>query len=275
MRHPVRLSVLSWLLAPILIAGPLTVAPAQADPGQAPPRLRIGITGLKSASDNLHKLDTYRNALLKAGAEPIPLYYGSPVLAADIDGILFAGGEDVNPALYGEKPDPTVAINGPRDDSEMAQAESALEQGIPILGICRGSQLLNVRLGGSLVQDIPSQVPGALPHQAGNLHQITLTPGTQLAETVGLTTMRVNSYHHQSVKTLAKGLRLTAVSDDGIIEGWEAIPGGPIHSPVSGVQFHPEKPDFPMPSISQRIFARFLLSAQYFAAQKSARVRVK
>jgi putative glutamine amidotransferase len=233
-------------------------------------RPRIGITGLRSAQDDVKKLRTYWGAVERAGGEPVALFYGDAVDAGALDGIVFAGGEDVAPALYGEAPHPTVQVNADRDRSEMAQAESALQQRLPILGICRGSQLLNVRLGGSLVQDIPSQVPGAMPHKGGTFHAVTIQPGTRLAWTVSLHQLRVNSYHHQAVKRLAAGLQVTAKSDDGVIEGWEATPGGPIPSFIAGVQFHPEKPDFPESGFSQEVFAAFIAEARAFHQQKLA-----
>jgi putative glutamine amidotransferase len=231
---------------------------------------RIGITGLRSAQDDVKKLQTYWAAIERAGGTPVALYYGDPVDARALDGIVFAGGEDVDPTLYGEKPHPTVKVNADRDRSEMAQADSALQQQLPILGICRGSQLLNVRLGGSLVQDIPSQVTGALPHKAGSFHAVIVQPGTRLAQTVSLHKLTVNSYHHQAVKKLADGLQINARSDDGVIEGWEAKPGGPIPSFVTGVQFHPEKPDFPDSGFSQEVFAAFIAEARAFHQRKLA-----
>jgi putative glutamine amidotransferase len=234
-------------------------------------RPRIGITGLRSAADDLAKLRTYWGAIERAGGEPVALFYGDAVNARDLDGLVFAGGEDVDPAYYGEKPDPTVQVNADRDRSEMAQADSALQQQLPILGICRGSQLLNVRLGGSLVQDIPSQVPGSLPHKGGVFHAVTIQPGTRLAQTVSLHSLKVNSYHHQAVKKLADGLQITATSGDGVIEGWEGKPGGRIPGFIAGVQFHPEKPDFPETGFSREVFAAFIAEARAFHQRKATK----
>jgi putative glutamine amidotransferase len=102
-------------------------------------------------------------------------------------------------------------------------------------------------------------------------HAVTIQPGTRLAQTVSLHALKVNSYHHQAVKKLAPGLRITARSDDGVVEGWEATPGGPIRSWVSGVQFHPEKPDFPEATVSQEVFAAFIAEALAFHRRKTAR----
>ena len=230
---------------------------------------RIGITGLKAPVANETRLNTYVGALKAAGAEPVLLYYGDTVSAADLDGIVFAGGEDVDPAYYGEKALPNVEINADRDRSEMAQATSAFAQSMPILGICRGSQLLNVKLGGSLVQDIPSQVTKPLTHGHGAMHTVTVLAGTHLAEIVGTAVLPVNSYHHQAVKELASGLQVTARSEDGVIEAWEARPIGPRPNFLAGVQFHPEKPDFPSQAVSKRLFADFIKAAGRFAARRA------
>lgn len=269
MRHLPSWSV-SVLTSALLLATGL-VSHAAPSPAPAAFRPRIGITGLRSAADDLTKLRTYWGAIERAGGEPVALFYGDPVDAGTLDGIVFAGGEDVDPHYYGERPDPTVHVNGDRDRSEMAQADSALKQHLPILGICRGSQLLNVRLGGSLVQDIPSQVPGSLPHKGGVFHQVTIRPGTRLAQTVSLHTLTVNSYHHQAVKKLAEGLQVTATSDDGVIEGWEGKPQGPIPGFVAGVQFHPEKPDFPETGFSAEVFTAFIAEARAFHQHKAAK----
>jgi putative glutamine amidotransferase len=190
----------------------------------------------------------YIRSLEGAGLVPVivpPL--SSPTAArAIIDGcagLLLTGGEDVDPARYSEQPHPTTGAPHPmRDETEIALFEAARAIKLPVLGICRGIQLANVALGGSLIQDIPSQRPSPFAHDqpqdAGvRTHPVSVAPGSRLAEALGATELDVNSYHHQSVNRLAPGLRVTATAPDGIIEGVE------IEEPtwwMVAVQWHPE-----------------------------------
>lgn len=158
-------------------------------------------------------------------------------------GLLLTGGEDVNPAMYHEASHPTTgAPHELRDSTEVALFEAARAMKTPVLAICRGIQLVNVAMGGSLVQDIPSQRPSAIAHDqpedaAVRTHPVTVEAGTRLAEALGATALDVNSYHHQSVDRLAPGLRVTATAPDGIVEGVETA------TPdwwMVAVQWHPE-----------------------------------
>ncbi|HEX2951178.1 MAG TPA: gamma-glutamyl-gamma-aminobutyrate hydrolase family protein [Armatimonadota bacterium] len=157
------------------------------------------------------------------------------------DGLLLTGGGDIHAEIYGEELHPESTMHDPdRDNMEMEVARFALEMNMPILGICRGMQLLNVIFGGTLVQDIPSEIPGALQHSAEEtevvLHPITILEGTLLADVMHTHTMMVNTWHHQAVKQLGNGLRVSARADDGVVEAIESAEG----KAVLAVQCHPE-----------------------------------
>ncbi len=192
---------------------------------------------------------SYVRAVERAGGIPLVLpplrdAARAPEFLASVDALVLTGGEDIDPAHYGAEPHPTVGpFNAERDATEIALARAAHERRIPTLAICRGVQLLNVALGGSLVQDIPSERPGPIDHdpkgdRASRVHVIAVEPGSALASALGTTTLAANSFHHQSVDALAQGLRVTARAPDGIIEGveWTADDWW-----VLGVQWHPEE----------------------------------
>jgi len=197
------------------------------------------------------KMEDYRQAILHAGGE-VRVLDGLTSLdeaMRGVGGVMLTGGADVEPSRYGEAPHPTVDdVEPDRDAFELRVTEWARARRLPILGICRGIQLLNVAYGGSLVQDIPSQVPGALghsltppKHQAYDLaHEIWVEKDSLLARLLGERlvgdTCEVNSRHHQAVKAVAPGLRVTATAPDGIVEALE----DPAARFVIGVQWHPE-----------------------------------
>ena len=158
-------------------------------------------------------------------------------------GLVLTGGEDVAPSRYGEDPHPELGtVNFARDEMEFALLQGALERRMPVLAICRGMQLLNVALGGTLYQDLPSQRDGDLLHeqQAGvndRWHQARVEEGSRMAEIFGSPMLHINSFHHQGVRDLAPTLRARAWADDGLVEAVEA----PDHPWVFGVQWHPER----------------------------------
>lgn len=163
--------------------------------------------------------------------------------AARLDGLVLQGGDDVAPHNYGQEPlRPEWAGDAVRDEYELALIQAFLERDRPILGICRGHQLLNVALGGSLFQDITFQVEGALEHRDAesyddNLHDVVLEPGSRLRELYGLEQARINSVHHQAIDGLAPGLKVEARSlKDGIVEAVR-LEGDAY---AVGVQWHPE-----------------------------------
>jgi putative glutamine amidotransferase len=220
------------------------------------PLIGLTVGPENAASDYIHLRGTYVRAVEGAGGVPIlipPLTESDalrPVLER-LDGLIFPGGLDVDPAEYGESPHPTVELNPGLDRLELAAARWAAQADIPVLGICRGQQLLNVALGGSLVQHIDAHRQ-AEPH--GSLsHYIRVEHGSRLADLLGATDLQVNSHHHQAVARLAQGLRAVAWAPDGVIEGVEST----VHSWLVTVQFHPEDlVGFHQPS--RRLFAEFV-----------------
>lgn len=189
----------------------------------------------------------YYRAVEKAGgiAVLVPMVSGAEAAAlvlGRLDGVLLSGGADMDPRLYGEQPLPQLgAIDPERDTSELAYVGVALEQNLPLLAICRGHQVLAVAAGGSLYQDLPSQVPGAIKHsqQAPRWyasHGVRSVPGSQLERLLGSGEIGVNSYHHQAVKAVPPGFAVSATAADGVIEAIEST----THGFVVGVQWHPE-----------------------------------
>ena len=191
----------------------------------------------------------YVTALENAGLVPviIPPLSSDDAAAAILDsvaGLVLTGGEDVDPARYGEiRHEKIRAVNAARDATEAALIEEARARRTPLLAICRGIQILNVALGGTLVQDIPSQCNTDIAHddegaRDSRAHEITIEPGSRIAAAMGTEKCAVNSFHHQSVKRIAEGMRITARSPDGVIEGLESIDEDWW---VMAVQWHPEE----------------------------------
>jgi len=191
----------------------------------------------------------YVSSLESAGLVPLvvpPLKNedAAQAIISRVDGLLLTGGEDVEPALYGQARSPRCGVSNPaRDRTEFALIRAAREARKPILAICRGPQVLNAALGGTLYQDIRSEVPGALEHnpeeeRSVRVHAVDVDPLSLIAGAVGATTLVVNSFHHQSVREVAPGLRVTARAPDGIIEGLESTTDGWW---VMAVQWHPEE----------------------------------
>jgi putative glutamine amidotransferase len=193
---------------------------------------------------------TYLDALVRAGAAPllIPNLADQALLRTvfeSVDGLLLSGGDDVDPAHYGEdRHEKCGTITPERDVAELALIPWAIDEGKPILAICRGIQVLNVALGGSLFQDIQAQVPGAQKHdwhggypRTHPAHVVEITAQTRLAGLLGATSLPVNSLHHQAVKKVAPRLVVAGRTRDGIVEAVEAE-GHPF---AIGVQWHPEE----------------------------------
>ena len=200
----------------------------------------------------------YVRAVAKAGGIPllIPSIPQDPELlketAARIDGLLLPGSRDMDPKFYHEEPHPKLRpMSIERTETELAVLKKAEERRIPVLGICGGMQLLNVFFGGSLYQDICSFLPGALAHEKGAVHDIVIEDETLLRNILGTSELPVASYHHQSVKDIGKGLKVSARAPDGIVEGIES--GEPRY--IVGIQWHPEREDT---EFSDRIFRSFI-----------------
>ena len=191
----------------------------------------------------------YVTALENAGLVPliVPPLSSDRAAAAVLDsvsGLVLTGGEDVDPARYGEERHEKVrSVNAARDTTEAALVEEAKARGMPVLAICRGIQILNVALGGTLVQDIASQCKTDISHDEDSprdsrSHEIDVEPGSLIAKAVGAEHLAVNSFHHQSVKRVAEGMRVTARSPDGVVEGLESTDKDWW---VMAVQWHPEE----------------------------------
>lgn len=186
-------------------------------------------------------------------------------LYARLDGLLLPGGPDVRPNLYGQPQHPaSQGIDDPRDALELALARWAVRDDLPVFGICRGHQVLNVALGGTLMQDIPSQWDTPLTHdihdgqpRSTRLHEVSIAPGSHLASILGQTQIPVNSIHHQSVQEAAPGARVTASAPDGIIEALE-VPGKQF---ALSVQWHPEDLYSDDP-VMARLFEAFVSAAR-------------
>jgi putative glutamine amidotransferase len=205
----------------------------------------IGITSCR-------KLEDYRQAILHVGGEPRILESAAGVeeTLADLGGLLLTGGDDVTPARYGEPAHERVIEAEPgRDEFEIALVTAARKRNLPVFAICRGIQVLNVACGGSLVQDIPSQLTGSLahslkvpPNQPYSLaHEIWIERDSLLSRLMrerlsDADTCEVNSRHHQAVKAVARGFRVSATAPDGVIEAIE----DPTARFCLGVQWHPE-----------------------------------
>lgn len=211
---------------------------------------------------------SYVRAVEQAGGVPVLLPpFADPVslaaAASRLDGLLLTGGGDIDPRLYGEDRIPECGeIEVERDEPELAIARWAVGQGVPILGVCRGMQLLNVLRGGTLYQDIITQHPTSPRHdhidhpRTWRAHEIAINPASRLAAILGSPRASVNSLHHQAVNRIGDGIDVTGWSEDGIAEALEL----PDHPFAVAVQYHPEElvaDDEP----SRRLFAAFVQAA--------------
>jgi putative glutamine amidotransferase len=193
----------------------------------------------------------YADMVAAAGGLPVllpPMPHVERVLPR-LDGLILSGGGDVDPATYGAPRDPaTGPANEARDDAELTLARRALDAGLPLLGICRGLQVINIALGGTLIQHLPD-VTGDDSHSPDpggyGVHKVSVAPGSQLAGILGRTEAAVPTHHHQAIERLGTGLVATAWTDDGVIEAAEleaaAVKSG--QSFAIAVQWHPEAGD--------------------------------
>lgn len=204
----------------------------------------IGLT-MHPVEGKMEINNTYINAIKRAGGIPLCLpYVDEETIDSVLDSlnaVLLIGGYDVNPLLYGQEPHRKLGIViDARDRSEILMAIKAFERNMPLLGICRGEQVMNVAFGGTLYQDIDTQVEHVLKHtQASNRHELTHTVEllpSKLQQIIGQDSILTNSFHHQAVDRVALGFLMNARAKDGVVEGIEH----PEHPYCIGVQWHPE-----------------------------------
>jgi putative glutamine amidotransferase len=218
-----------------------------------PEKPKIGITTSPRRGDQYYA--PYRRAVVEAGAEPVDLPPGTASLP-NLDGLLLPGGEDVDPSFYGEVPDAKIGPGDRElDETELDLFRQAREQNLPVLGICRGQQVINVAMGGSLVQHLEDHEVRA--HGRSHLaHAIDVDPSSELGRAAGDHKIRVNSLHHQAIRRLAPGLHQTARADDGTVEAVESDDGL-----VIAVQCHPEELTTDLPW-ARTLFERFVARAR-------------
>ena len=213
---------------------------------------------------------TYIESLRRAGAVPVlipPQPENAEVLVENLDGVVLAGGDDCDPSVYGEERHPSVEPMDPRrQNNDLMLARVARERGIPTFGICLGVQMMNVASGGTLIQDIASEVKTEIDHASEpsdrHRHDVLVEKGTRLDKILGKQELEVNSSHHQAIRDLGEGLRVTAHAPDGVIEGLE----DPAHPFYLGVQWHPE--DMSGERSASALFGAFVEAARTYAQKK-------
>jgi putative glutamine amidotransferase len=234
------------------------------------PSVRIALTLDRDAL--ARETNDYVHALLRAGALPEEIVIVPPgeTGGGDFDGVVLGGGGDVDPTRYGQaaRPDANLEVDAERDATDFALFERAWEEETPVLGICRGLQVVNVALGGTLVQDIPSDRPSDVRHEAPSSektrrdHSVRIAAGSRMHTIAGASELPVNSRHHQAIDAAAGTLAVTATSPDGLAEAVEGRDGRWILA----VQWHPE--NLVGDGASERLFAEFVAAARARARQR-------
>ncbi len=196
------------------------------------------------------RLHYYWDRLSEAGLEVVDTTGAGGSLHGCV-GLVLSGGIDIDPSVYGDERLPAVdKVHRPRDEFELSLLRQALEADLPVLAICRGHQLLNVSLGGTLLQHVDSGAHRGREEDAvtSAFHEVALTPGSKLAAIYGTERILTNSRHHQAVtpERAAQGLAVSGTSDDGLVEGLESA----AHRWVVGVQWHPERPERETPGFA-------------------------
>lgn len=222
-------------------------------------------SGATPGNTNSHRsVPDIMAAILQAGGTPELIFQGSSRHVRDFDGLVLPGGGDIDPRFYGQELGPAVdpgTVDSELDAFQLEWTRDALQQGLPLLGICRGMQVLNVAAGGSLVQDLPgNHLPAPVLNDPAlrtqPVHAVEVDPGSALAELWGATRLEVNSIHHQGVARLGDNLQAVAWAEDGVIEALEVV-----QAPWQrGVQFHPE--DMRMQSPFQKLFDQLVADAR-------------
>ena len=202
------------------------------------------IRGVLRVRANASYTESLRSAHLRPFILPVLHAGDADAMLEGMDGLLLTGGEDIDPECYGQKPHPALGdVHVGRDSFEIVLTRAARARQLPTFAICRGIQVANVAFGGTLVQDLPSERPSAIAHESSRLrdqrvHSVRVASSSRLAQALGAETLDVNSFHHQAVGTLARGLSAVAHAPDGVIEGveWAGSDWWMI-----GVQWHPEE----------------------------------
>ena len=241
---------------------------------------RIGVSGVVRRwqdADRAAVNAAYLHSVVQAGGVPLVL---SQVMGADhagralevCDALVLTGGEDVDPARYGARASRTLdAVDRSRDAFEIALFHTARERGMPVLGICRGIQVINVAMGGTLWQDLPSERPGSVSHDPGGArdartHPVRLTPGSRVADALGTAALTPNSFHHQGIRDLAPGLVASGWAADGLIE---AIETAGEEGWLLAVQWHPEEMHADAEAPERGLFAVLVAAAAVSASERT------
>ena len=230
---------------------------------------------VRAASEEIawRRNDRYLEGVRRAGGEPIVLDETTPAperaaALAQMDGLLLSGGADMNPTYYGAPLHPTTVVEPERDRLEEEAFRAAEARGVPIFGICRGFQAINVFRGGSLIQDIGGHTSPAYPAPEARAHPLTIEPDSRLARILGGTSTSVNTYHHQAVRAenLGRGLRAVGTSphDEGSLV--EAVEDPRADRWLVAVQSHPERTEFTAPEF-EGLWRAFIEEAARFAAR--------
>ena len=244
---------------------------------------RVGVAGLIRQWDGASRTGVnaaYLTSVVAAGGVPLVL---SPLIGPEsaamaldgLDGLLLTGGEDVDPSLYGATPSPQLgAVSRERDRFELALLAAARERQLPVLAICRGIQLVNVAAGGTLWQDLPSERPGDVNHnpatpRASAAHGIRVLPGSRAAQALGRLEFEANSFHHQAVREVGRGLVATAWAADGLIEAVESADGAEW---LLAVQWHPEEMTGRPESAAAGLFRAFVARCARYAGSVRAEI---
>ena len=260
----------------------LTEAYARMDAVQSPKvanKPLIGISlGYNPKKNSVNTV--YVQSVLKNGGVPYLVPVTDDVetirqIVAQLDGLVMTGGEDINPKFYGEENHPELGeVNHERDSYDLTLVKLAIEHNVPILGICRGLQLINVAMGGTLYQDLPSQHSQQINHrqESGTIlaHKVLVTPDTQTSKVLGVGELMTNSLHHQAIKKLAPGLKITGKAEDGVVEMVEGYPTRPILA----VQYHPEYFASEGDTLMSKFFRHLINKADTFQLAKDIHSRI-
>jgi putative glutamine amidotransferase len=223
------------------------------------------IRGVLRVRANASYTDSLRSARLRPFVLPVLDQADADAMLDGMDGLVLTGGEDIDPGHYGVSAHPALGeVHAGRDGFELALMRAAMARRLPTLAICRGIQIANVALGGTLVQDLPSEWPGAIEHEGewprdARVHSIRVQSGSRVGRALGAEELMVNSFHHQAVATLAPGLTAVAHAPDGVIEGieWKNDDWWML-----GVQWHPEELITTPEPWDRNLFAAFAAACQ-------------